>query len=145
MQKILKSNLVDILSVNENEAIIYARLLTKILRQERSICRLRSWRWRRLGFWRKHLHARIDLHTTAFSATLRGKAEVVAPTFRVKVLRATGAGDAWTAGNISRRPQRSFRHVPLDVGERGFRLLPIRPRRQTSNMEKTGLLPQGRQ
>ncbi len=29
MQKILKSNLIDILSVNENEAIIYARLLDK--------------------------------------------------------------------------------------------------------------------
>jgi hypothetical protein len=48
----------------------------------------------------KNLQARIDLHTTAFSATLRGKTEVMAPTFKVKVLRATGAGDAWTAGNI---------------------------------------------
>ena len=48
----------------------------------------------------KHLPARIDLHTTEFSASLKGKAEVVSPTFKVKVLRATGAGDAWTAGNI---------------------------------------------
>jgi len=46
------------------------------------------------------LPARIDLHTTAFSATLKGKHEVVVPTFKVKVLRATGAGDAWCAGNI---------------------------------------------
>ena len=48
----------------------------------------------------KHFSARIDLHTTVFSATLKGKQEVVVPTFKVKVLRATGAGDAWNAGNI---------------------------------------------
>jgi sugar/nucleoside kinase (ribokinase family) len=48
----------------------------------------------------KHLPARIDLHTTAFSATLKGKTEFSVPTFKVKVLRATGAGDAWNAGNI---------------------------------------------
>ena len=40
------------------------------------------------------------MHTTVFSATLKGKSEVVVPTFKVKVLRATGAGDAWNAGNI---------------------------------------------
>ena len=48
----------------------------------------------------KRLSARIDLHTTEFSATLKGKQEVVVPTFKVKILRATGAGDAWCAGNI---------------------------------------------
>ena len=48
----------------------------------------------------KQLPARIDLHTTAFSATFKGKKEVVVPAFKVKVFRATGAGDAWDAGNI---------------------------------------------
>jgi sugar/nucleoside kinase (ribokinase family) len=48
----------------------------------------------------KHLSARIDLHTTFFSATLKHETEVVVPAFKVEVLRATGAGDAWTAGNI---------------------------------------------
>jgi sugar/nucleoside kinase (ribokinase family) len=48
----------------------------------------------------KRLTARIDLHTTAFSATFTGKSEVVAPAFKIKALRATGAGDAWNAGNI---------------------------------------------
>jgi sugar/nucleoside kinase (ribokinase family) len=48
----------------------------------------------------RQLPARIDLHTTAFSATFKGEREIVVPTFKVKVLRATGAGDAWTAGNI---------------------------------------------
>jgi sugar/nucleoside kinase (ribokinase family) len=31
---------------------------------------------------------------------LKGKNEVKVPTFRIKTLRATGAGDAWCAGNI---------------------------------------------
>ena len=48
----------------------------------------------------KHLPSRIDLHTTDFSATLKGDKEVVVPSFKVTALRATGAGDAWCAGNI---------------------------------------------
>jgi len=48
----------------------------------------------------RHFSARIDLRTTVFSATLKDKTEVVVPAFKVEVLRATGAGDAWTAGNI---------------------------------------------
>jgi sugar/nucleoside kinase (ribokinase family) len=48
----------------------------------------------------KQLHARIDLHTTNFSATFTKKTEVVVPAFKVKTLRATGAGDSWNAGNI---------------------------------------------
>jgi len=99
MEKILKSTLIDILSLNENEAIVYASCLDKNLneREKLTFAELAMEAARVLA---KHLHARIDLHTTAFSATLRGKKEVVAPTFRVEVLRATGAGDAWTAGNI---------------------------------------------
>jgi sugar/nucleoside kinase (ribokinase family) len=100
MEKVLKTGNVDILSVNENEAVIYASLLDESLNERKQ----------RLGFAElsleaarvlaRRLSARIDLHTTAFSATLHGKKEVVVPTFKVKTLRATGAGDAWDAGNI---------------------------------------------
>jgi sugar/nucleoside kinase (ribokinase family) len=48
----------------------------------------------------EHLSARIDLHTTSFSATFTKDSEVVVPAFKIKALRATGAGDAWNAGNI---------------------------------------------
>ena len=44
--------------------------------------------------------ARIDLHATSFSATFADKKEKIVSAFRVPVLRATGAGDAWNAGNI---------------------------------------------
>lgn len=40
------------------------------------------------------------MHTTSFSATFTKKSETIVPTFKVPVLRATGAGDAWNAGNI---------------------------------------------
>ena len=48
----------------------------------------------------KKFSARIDLHTTAFSASLSKGREVIMPTFKIQTLRATGAGDAWNAGNI---------------------------------------------
>ena len=100
MEKILKSSLIDILSLNENEAIVYASLLDKNLNEKKEKLTFAELAMEAARVLSKHLHARIDLHTTAFSATLKGKTEVVAPTFKVKVLRATGAGDAWTAGNI---------------------------------------------
>ena len=100
MRKVIKTNKVDILSLNENEAIMYARLLDESLNIEtgnRDFTKLAMESARVLA---KCLPARIDLHTTAFSASLKGKWEIVVPTFKVKVLRATGAGDAWDAGNI---------------------------------------------
>jgi ribokinase len=100
MEKVLKSNEVDILSLNENEAITYASLLDSELNEKKTRLEFAELAMEAARILAKHLPARIDLHTTLFSATLKGKAEVVAPTFKVKVLRATGAGDAWNAGNI---------------------------------------------
>ena len=48
----------------------------------------------------KNLSARVDLHTTTFAGSFTGNSEVTVSTFKVSVLRATGAGDAWNAGNI---------------------------------------------
>jgi ribokinase len=100
MEKVLRSNEIDILAVNENEAIIYASLLDESLNEKKSHFEFAELAMEAARILAKHLTARIDLHTTVFSATLQGKTEVVAPTFKVNVLRATGAGDAWTAGNI---------------------------------------------
>jgi ribokinase len=100
MEKVLKSNQVDILSLNENEAIIYASLLDKTLDGKKEHFGFAELAMEAARVLAKHLPARIDLHTTVFSATLKGKTETAVPTFKIKVLRATGAGDAWTAGNI---------------------------------------------
>jgi sugar/nucleoside kinase (ribokinase family) len=100
IKKIFQPNLIDVLSLNENEAIVYARLFDGAFYVKKERLPFEELAMEAARVLAKHLKARIDLHTTAFSASLRGKTEVVAPTFRVKVLRATGAGDAWTAGNI---------------------------------------------
>jgi sugar/nucleoside kinase (ribokinase family) len=100
MKKVLKSSQVDILSVNENEAIIYASMLDKTLADKKYTLGFSELAMEAARILAKHLASRIDLHTTVFSATLKGKTEAIIPTFKIKVLRATGAGDAWTAGNI---------------------------------------------
>ena len=100
METVLKSNQLDVLGVNENEAIMYAAFLDNSLNDEKGHLELSELAMVAARILAKHLSARIDLHTTVFSATLKGKNEFVVPTFKVKVLRATGAGDAWTAGNV---------------------------------------------
>jgi ribokinase len=100
IQTVLKSNQVDILSVNENEAITYASLLDETFSSKKEKLTSEESAMEAARVLAKHLTARIDLHTTFFSASLKGEKEVIAPSFKVNVLRATGAGDAWTAGNI---------------------------------------------
>jgi sugar/nucleoside kinase (ribokinase family) len=100
MDKVLKTDKIDILSLNENEAITYASLLEEELKEQKELLGFPELAMKAARILAKHIPARIDLHTTDFSATLKGSREVVVPTFKVKVLRATGAGDAWCAGNI---------------------------------------------
>jgi len=100
LEKVLKTRQVDILSVNENEAICYAALLDSETNIKRGKLRFEELALESARVLAKHLHARIDLHTTTFSATFTKKSEVVVPVFKIQALRATGAGDAWNAGNI---------------------------------------------
>jgi sugar/nucleoside kinase (ribokinase family) len=101
IEKVLKTPKVDILSLNENEAITYASIVDPNFKrhkgQREEFAELAMDAARILA---KHFQARIDLHTSLFSATLKGTSEVVVPTFKIEVYRATGAGDAWNAGNI---------------------------------------------
>lgn len=100
MEKVLNTPQVDILSLNENEAICYASLLNGTIEANQRTLSFDELAMEAARSLAKHLPARIDLHTTAFSATVTKKKEVIVPAFKVKVLRATGAGDAWNAGNI---------------------------------------------
>ena len=97
MKKVLQSKHVDILSLNENEAICYASQLNDKIKKLTKFDDLAKESARILA---SRFSARIDLHTTSFSATFTKKSETIVPTFKVPVLRATGAGDAWNAGNI---------------------------------------------
>ncbi len=100
LAKVLKTNNVDILSLNENEAVTYASLLDEDLKDKKPHLSFAKLAMEAARVLAGRLPARIDLHTTEFSATLKGKQEVIVPTFKIKALRATGAGDAWCAGNI---------------------------------------------
>ena len=100
MEKVLKTRQVDVLSLNENEAICYAAILNDKISKQRGKRRFDELAMDAARVLAKHLPARIDLHTTAFSATFTKKNEVVVPAFKIKALRATGAGDAWNSGNI---------------------------------------------
>ena len=100
IDKVLKTDNVDILSLNENEAITFASLLDEGFKEGKARLEFAELALEAARILAKVFPARIDLHTTAFSATFKGKKEVVVPAFKVKVFRATGAGDAWDAGNI---------------------------------------------
>lgn len=100
VEKILKSSYVDILSVNENEAVTFASLLSNEVAKQRKKLGPNDLALFSAQVLAKSLHARIDLHATKFSVTVTEKGAIFVPAFKIKPLRATGAGDAWDAGNI---------------------------------------------
>jgi ribokinase len=100
IEEVLKTDKVDVLSVNENEAVTYASFLDESIAEKKTHMAFADLALEAARVLAKHFSARVDLHTTAFSATVRSKRDVIVPSFKVKTLRATGAGDAWDAGNI---------------------------------------------
>ena len=100
LDNVLKTPNVDMLSLNENEAVSYASLLDGSIEVRKGKIGFAELALEAARVLSKRFSARIDLHTTSFSASMKGSSEVVVPTFKVKVVRATGAGDAWNAGNV---------------------------------------------
>ncbi|MEM3602650.1 MAG: carbohydrate kinase family protein [Candidatus Bathyarchaeia archaeon] len=97
IERVLKSGIVDVLSLNENEAVFYGKEMGWMPRENFALEDLAREAAR---FMASRISSRIDLHTTRFSATFTNEGETVVSAFKVPVLRATGAGDAWNAGNI---------------------------------------------
>ncbi len=100
MGKVLKTNQVDIFSVNENEAVAYASLLSNEVAEKREKIEFNELALLSAQILARHLNSRIDLHTTTFSVTVTTERAFYVPAFKVNPLRATGAGDAWDAGNL---------------------------------------------
>lgn len=100
MKRILQTRQVDIFSINENEAIYYSSQLESETEKPKEALRFGDSGKMSARILAAHLPARVDLHATDFSATFTKKSETIVPTFKVPVLRVTGAGDAWNAGNI---------------------------------------------
>ncbi|MGQ9530501.1 MAG: carbohydrate kinase family protein [Candidatus Bathycorpusculaceae bacterium] len=100
IKKVLQTNYIDILSVNENEAVCYASHLTEKLKVLAKHLPLEELAKESAKILAEKLSARIDLHTTSFSATFTKNGKTIIPAFKVPIRSATGAGDAWNAGNI---------------------------------------------
>ncbi len=97
---VVGKELLDIFSLNEYEAITFARALLgkKSLPEEYT---LKNAYKACIKLSENFTSCRFDLHTSKFSASfLEGEASSILPTFNVKVNRLTGAGDVWNAGNI---------------------------------------------
>ena len=100
LKNVLRRQLVDILSVNENEAFQYAsRIDNKVKGLTKRLNHLETAKEcaRTLA---KHTSCRIDLHTSALSGSFTQDNEIVVPAFSLSGLRSTGAGDSWNAGNM---------------------------------------------
>ncbi|UCH32223.1 MAG: carbohydrate kinase family protein [Candidatus Bathyarchaeota archaeon] len=99
---LLHQSLIDVLSLNENEATAYAKFIdpkktAELQKQHRSIAAQAKDCAKILA---KRLTSRIDLHATSYSASFIETSRTMVSAFKVKAFRATGAGDAWNAGNI---------------------------------------------
>lgn len=94
VNKVMKNELIDALSLNENELNVISKIvfggegIESIYEDDKLINLSRE------------LNTRLDVHTPECSATIYHNKVIRAPCFKVKVLRTTGAGDAWNAGNI---------------------------------------------
>lgn len=99
---LLSPRLVDILSLNENEIMTYTtKMMPKQIKQFQKPHKTTPTLAKECAkILTNKITSRIDLHTTVFSATFMKNRSTSVPIFKVKALRATGAGDAWNAGNI---------------------------------------------
>ena len=100
IKKVMMEKHLDILSVNENEAFCYAKALNKGIPEAPRSSGIGGTAIESARALANAFQSRIDLHTTNFSGTFNKRHETIVPAFDVPTLRATGAGDAWNAGNI---------------------------------------------
>jgi len=95
-EEVLSEGLVDVLSVNENEVIWFARASGFDV----------SWTSQRDTLLQAARHItnefdiRVDLHTPLFTSTHSHDDEAVASTFEAAPQVTCGAGDTWNAGDI---------------------------------------------
>ena len=101
MKEVLSTDLVDILSLNENEAIQYAsQLIPQKVGELQEGVKLNELAKECARVLAKNLTARIDLHATTYAGTFTKNEETIVPALKVPVKRITGAGDAWNAANL---------------------------------------------
>jgi sugar/nucleoside kinase (ribokinase family) len=90
MNKVLMNPQLDMFGLNENELRYYSN----------SPCKTQTEMISALESLKKKIPARVDFHTSLFSATAQDTVTVVPTIPLSKVYRSTGAGDVWNAANI---------------------------------------------
>jgi sugar/nucleoside kinase (ribokinase family) len=93
VRRILRTDLLDFLAVNDNEAVMIARTLGKARKTHEKKSGLEA--GRTIG---EYTPTKVYVHTANYSASFDSHHISIAPTFEVNVSRGTGAGDSWNAG-----------------------------------------------
>jgi ribokinase len=100
VKRVIRTGLVDIIGLNENEVGWIAQSLTNDKdRWKNTVSTPNLW-LESARFVAGETGARVDLHTPYYSATVKGDIVTAFPSFDVKSHVVCGAGDAWNAGDI---------------------------------------------
>jgi sugar/nucleoside kinase (ribokinase family) len=100
IDRVFKTGLVDIVSLNENEVGWLAKSLTGDPERWRNLPAKPELWLEGAQLIASETRVRIDLHTPHYSATVDGDKTTAIPAFAVESLIVCGAGDAWNAGDI---------------------------------------------
>ncbi len=100
VNSVVGEGLVDILSVNENEAAWFAWAINDRNQEWRDAVRDPE-RWLDAAkYVSSETGVRVDLHTPIYSATIENDDVIAVPVYDVESSVLCGAGDAWNAGDI---------------------------------------------
>lgn len=100
MRQVLAKGIVDILSLNENEAVFYGSRLSKALKRSPKGLGQGDPASRFASLLHREFRLQVDVHTPRYAASFVDGEQHVIRAFRRKVRTTTGAGDAWNAGDI---------------------------------------------
>ncbi len=98
LDEVPKKDLLDVLSINENEARVIAKLLGRD--QLPIIYNLRDVK-RTTSMIAENLKTTIDVHTPNYSCSCSDGDLCYVQSFRVEQINVTGAGDVWDAADIA--------------------------------------------
>jgi sugar/nucleoside kinase (ribokinase family) len=98
MEEVILEGNIDVLGLNESEACWFATYYEPGYEKRMKKETLETLAVECCRVLQENVSCRIDLHTSDFAASF-DSGEVFVPAFHVPMVRATGAGDTWIAGN----------------------------------------------
>jgi sugar/nucleoside kinase (ribokinase family) len=92
-RRVLRNGLIDMWGMNENEAMIFAKLYEQELKARANRIELEAGK-----VLSANTGATVYLHTAEYSASIGQDEVTLVPAFAITPRRGTGAGDSWNAG-----------------------------------------------